>query len=104
MEGELILRQGGALLYRHYAITIHVQKRYIQRFGGTAEDLANDLDSSTLFYPSKKRVRVWKRLNRIYQDGGYALITGDRIFIIKPGDEFHFVITTYPDISDIHYN
>ncbi|HHI2551375.1 TPA: hypothetical protein ACP41M_001091 [Klebsiella aerogenes] len=86
----------GGVRYRHYLITAHAVDRYMERIGGDVGNLIADLDSAWLFDINRAglRRRDCAPVARTERDGGYALSDGRVLFIVKPGERIHFIVTT----------
>lgn len=93
---EPMMGDFGSIYYRNYQITGHAIERYIERIGGDAGNLISDLDSSGVFDVNRKGIPRNSCLTVIKceRDGGYALTNGKAIFMVKPGNKWHAIVTT----------
>lgn len=93
---EPILTLKNNIYYRHYRITEHALNRYLQRIGGDAGNLINDLEQGWLLKPQQKGMprNISNSVEKCEKVGGYALSNGDAVFLIAPKCGRHIVITT----------
>lgn len=93
---EPVMRQSDSVYYRQYRITRHAIERYIERIGGDLGNMIADLDDSWLFNIDRKRVnrKVASSVYRNEQNGGWALTNGNAVFIVRPEDKRHVIVTT----------
>ncbi|EDQ2390010.1 hypothetical protein RU50_000910 [Salmonella enterica subsp. enterica] len=89
---EPVMRQSDSVYYRQYRITRHA----IERIGGDLGNMIADLDNSWLFNVARKRVnrKVASSVCRNEQNGGWALTNGNAVFIVRPENERHVIVTT----------
>lgn len=85
-----------SIYYRHYRITRHAAERYLERIGGDVGNMLLDLNGAVLFESCRKRTPHKLRVSviRCEQEGGYALINGKAIFLVKPDNRRHTIVTT----------
>lgn len=93
---EPALAPGGGLFYRHYYITGHAIDRYRERVGGDLDSLVADLECAGLFDINRTGIhrRVCASVARHERAGGYALQCGEGVFLARPGDRRHVIVTT----------
>lgn len=93
---EPAITAAGGMHYHHYYITGHAIDRYIERIGGDVGSLIADLDRAWVFnihqrhLPRKHCVTV----ARHERSGGYVLRSGNVLFMIRPDDFRHVIVTT----------
>jgi len=91
----VLLDDRGGLRYRHYRISRHAIVRYQQRISEDCSKLLADLDSAVLFDIGTAGPRLRKHMQRLTVDGGYPLIHGQTLFLIKPDTRAHHIVTVY---------
>lgn len=98
-EPEMTMQ--GSVCHRHYRITAHAIERYIERTGGDIGGLIHDLESAWLFDINKKDLprALCAPVARCEREGGYALTNGETVFLIKPGNRRHAIVTVLPHAS-----
>ncbi len=93
-EPEMIA--SGCIQFRQYTITAHAIDRYIERIGGDVGNLILDLKNSWVFDVGSKNVArpLCASVARLEREGGYGLRNGNAIFMVRPCERRHVIVTT----------
>lgn len=93
---EPLVTAAGGVHYHHYYISGHAIARYVERIGGDVGDLISDLNRAWLFDINQHTLprKHCAPVARLERDGDYALRFGEVLFMIRPGDNRHTIVTT----------
>lgn len=93
---EAVMLQGGAILFKHYTISLHAIDRFVERCDRPAEDILPMLNDAVLACIDRARRAGVKRVIRVAEErGGYVLFNHDCYFVIVPDDRVgSHVVTT----------
>lgn len=86
----------GCVQFRHYIVTAHAIDRYIERIGGDVGNLIYDLADAWVFDVGRRNVSrpLCASVARLEREGGYGLRNGNAIFMVRPCDRRHVIVTT----------
>lgn len=93
---EAIMLKRGAILFRHYEISVHAIDRFVERCDLRPDDILPMLHEAALaFAQSIAHVGIRRVVSNAEQRGGYVLVNGNCYFIVVP-DQKHgrHVVTT----------
>lgn len=93
---EAVMLKRGAILFRHYEISVHALDRFTQRCDLPAFDILSMLHDAVVAFPNNiKHIGVRRVVEKHESRGGYVLANGECYFIVMPDAERgQHVVTT----------
>lgn len=82
---EAVMLKGGAILFRHYTISLHAIDRFVERCDRRAEDILPLLHNAVLACVHRAKRAGIKRVIRVAGErGGYVLFCENCYFVVVP--------------------